>query len=182
VTTISVTTTTDEVNRIIRAMAGLSGHDVLVGIPAENAGRKDPVITNAEIGINNEFGSPAKHIPARPHLRPGVQNAGPQIAAALKKGIMQSLAGNAAGGEAALYAAGEIAVRYVRRKITEGPFVPLSPVTIQARADRGRRGAILAMKMIEAGEEPPYGMVKPLIDTGEYRRAMTYVVVKRGER
>lgn len=160
---------------IFAAVRSLTRMEVLVGVPAENAGRQpepgeERTLNNAEIGYVQEFGStiegPGGHafvIPPRPHLRPGVSDAREQIAAPLKKGIMGALKGDAAAGDKALHSAGLIAQNAVRNKITEGPFVPLAPMTMQKRKARGRTGE------------------KPLIDTGAYRQAQTYVIRPKGE-
>ena len=58
----------------------------------------------------------------------------------------------------ALHAAGLIAQASVRNEITSGAFTPLSARTLAERQARGRTGT------------------KPLVDTGQYRNSITYVV------
>ncbi|HCN2843789.1 TPA: hypothetical protein N6R16_004997, partial [Escherichia coli] len=48
--------------------------------------------------------------------------------------------------------------------------------TVEARARRGRKGATLELARRVAGESPGTDLAKPLIDTGQYRRAITHVV------
>ena len=59
---------TDALPDLLRRLAAVAQRDVLVGVPAGEA--RDDGPTNAEIGYQNEFGSPANNIPARPHLLP----------------------------------------------------------------------------------------------------------------
>ncbi len=54
--------------------------------------------------------------------------------------------------------AGTLAANSVKSFITDAEFFPLAPATIKNRLIRGRTGD------------------KPLIDTGQYRRSITYVV------
>ena len=105
-----------------------------------------------------ENGSPAANIPARPHLIPGVRDAQGQIADVLESGVRGVLAGRDTDTDRILHRVGLTAQAAVRRKIDEGPFAPLSSVTLAKRRKRGRTG------------------VKPLIDTAQYRNAINYVV------
>lgn len=160
--------------KLLSALRELTHNEVLVGVPAENAGRepepgeeKAP-LNNAEIGYLNEFGGTGKlfgHptvIPPRPHLRPGVEGAKDQIAKALGAGVRGTLAGKPDAADNALKAAGLIGQSAVRNKITEGPFVPLAPYTLQQRKAKGRTRE------------------SPLIDEGHYRDSITYVVRRKG--
>lgn len=161
---------------IIESVRALTRNEVLVGVPAENAGREPEdgqgrTLNNAEIGYVQEFGSTIEGpggqsftIPPRPHLRPGVEDAKDKIAQALKKGAIGALKGEDGAGDKALHSAGLIGQNAVRNKITEGPFVPLAPATLGKRRAKGRTGT------------------KPLIDTGAYRNSQTYVVRPKGEK
>lgn len=164
----TVKITKDRVPDLVKAIKELTSKEVLVGIPDTAAGRDDsdeggPPISNAEIGYLMETGSPAQNIPARPHLVPGVESVRDKIAKRMKSGAQAALSGRNDDVDATLTAAGITAENAVKAKITEGPFVPLSPKTIAKRKARGRTGT------------------KPLIDTGQYRRAITHVVRKKGE-
>lgn len=160
---------------IFDGIRALTKNETLVGVPAENAGRqpedgeKRP-LNNAEIGYVQEFGSTiggpngqAFSIPPRSHLRPGIEDARDKLAKALEKGVMAALRGDVGAADKALHTAGLIGQNSVRNKITEGPFVPLAPMTLQKRKARGRTGE------------------KPLIDTGSYRSSISYVVRGKNE-
>lgn len=146
-----------------KALEFLLKREILVGIPAANAAR-DPepgettAATNALIGYVMEYGSPAKNIPARPFLHPGVANAREGIELHMKKAGQLALRGKQDEIGQELEKVGLIAATSVQRKITDGPFQPLKPTTLAARRRRGRTGD------------------RPLIDTGQLRRAITYIV------
>lgn len=155
-------------DRLLDNVRNLTRTEVLVGIPAENqtrtpqAGETKALIGNAAIGYLMENGSPAQNIPARPFLAPGVEGAGDQIAARLRAAGEAALISDQSAMDRSFNAAGLIAQSSVQRAISEGSFAPLSERTLKARRARGRTGE------------------KPLIDTGQLRRAVTYVIRKRG--
>lgn len=141
---------------LLRRMAAVAQRDVLVGIPSGE--QRDDGPTNAEIGYQNEFGSPANNIPARPHLIPGVAAVQDKAVARLTQAASAAATGRMSDAERHLHAAGLIAQSSVRRTLTTAAYRPLSERTLAERRARGRTGT------------------KPLIDTGQYRNAITYVV------
>lgn len=141
---------------MLRRMAAVAQRDVLVGVPAGEA--RDDGPTNAEIGYQNEFGSPANNIPARPHLMPGVAAVQDKAVARLTQAASAAATGRMSDAERHLHAAGLIAQNSVRRTLTTAAYRPLSERTLAERRARGRTGT------------------KPLIDTGQYRNSITYVV------
>jgi len=176
----SVKMTKDKLGEVLRAVSALKNTSVLVGVPDKTANRKDgEPISNAEIGYIMETGSPANNIPARPHLVPGIQSVQDDVTGQLRKASFAALSGSTAGVTAALNAAGMIGQKGVRAKITEGPFVPLSEATLRARARRGRKGAIRELESRAAGNQPDSTNAKPLVDKGQYRQSITYVVRKK---
>lgn len=147
---------TDALPDLLRRLAAVAQRDVLVGVPA-GEGRDDGP-TNAEIGYQNEFGSPANNIPARPHLLPGVAAVQDKVVAKLAQAADAAATGRPSDAERQLHAAGLLAQNSVRRTLTTTAYRPLSERTLAERRARGRTGT------------------KPLIDTGQYRRSITYVV------
>ena len=141
---------------LLRRMAAVAQRDVLVGVPAGE--QRDDGPTNAEIGYQNEFGSPANNIPARPHLMPGVAAVQNKAMARLTQAASAAATGRMSDAERHLHAAGLIAQNSVRRTLTTAAYRPLSERTLAERRARGRTGT------------------KPLIDTGQYRNSITYVV------
>lgn len=165
-TTIKVTK--DRTADLLKVMRSLTKTQVLVGVPASETARtpeegEPEGITNAAIGYIAEFGSPAANIPERPHLIPGVQSVEDRISKAFGAAAKAAIEGNSEAVSQKQHAAGMIAQNAVRAKITDGEFATLSPKTLQKRRSRGRSGE------------------KPLIDTGQYRRSITYVVRPKGK-
>lgn len=158
----SVSVLFDHSAAILKAIQTMAQKDVLVGIPeAENTRKDDPDIGNATIGFINENGSPARNIPARPFLVPGVRAAADRCANVLKIGA-QAAFHDPAALDKALNGAGQIARDSVKRRITsqEG-FAPLAESTIAARERKGFKGT------------------KALIRTGQLLNSITYVVKDR---
>lgn len=155
----SVKVTKDRVPDLLKAVRDLTKQEVLIGIPAENAGRDDDLpINNAELGYIHEFGAPAANIPPRPFLVPGVSGAQGKFEPHLKAAANAALSGDGGKVSQGLQRAGIVAASAVKSKIDEGPFAPLSDTTIQRK-----------------------GSDKPLIDTGQMRNAVTSVVRKKGD-
>lgn len=147
---------TDALPDLLRRLAAVAQRDVLVGVPAGEA--RDDGPSNAEIGYQNEFGSPANNIPARPHLLPGVAAVQDKVVAKLTQAADAAATGRPSDAERQLHAAGLLAQNSVRRTLTTTAYRPLSESTLAERRARGRTGT------------------KPLIDTGQYRRSITYIV------
>lgn len=161
--------TKDKLSVVMRGLGELPRREVLVGIPELRTQRSTleeaQPLTNAAIGYIHENGAPEMNIPARPFLLPGIRNARAEIAKYMRQAAEALMARGQEGAmdkaERAMHAAGLVAVNAVQSKITEGPFAPLAPATIAARLRRGRTGT------------------RPLIDTGQLRRAITYVIRNR---
>lgn len=169
----------ERLKQVVAQMRAMASSEVLVGIPAATTERRaeprqkwdwdgqtltrrpEPTAeepTNAELGYIHEFGAPEANIPARPFLIPGVKNAMSASLAYLKQGAQRSLKGKGGAVEEAYHQAGLAAQSAVRNKITSGPFEPLKESTLETRRARGRTGT------------------RPLIDTGQLRNSITYVI------
>jgi len=184
----------DRVGELVDRVATLTRSEVLVGIPAEKAPRRDEgrAINNAGLAYVHEHGSPANNIPARPFLFPGVKAARKDIVAEMRKGAQNALTGQG-NVDRTLHRVGMLARNAVVNAITdpEPAFEPLKPATVRARLRRtqaGRRqlrklnaqaaqsGATRASTLAQwAGA----GNAKPLIDSGQLRAAIAYVVRSR---
>ncbi|WP_098714437.1 hypothetical protein [Acinetobacter baumannii] len=163
---------------IFQAVAELSQMDVLVGIPHGEARTDSDGLTNAQIGYLQETGSPSQNIPERPFLVPGVEEVQEPVGDKLVKAVDAALDGNSQRMMKLLESAGMIAMNSVRAYFVNGEFAPLSLATIRARARRGRKGAKQYLKQLESGPAET-GLVRPLIDTGELRKLVTYVIMKK---
>ncbi|MGG6461402.1 hypothetical protein [Solilutibacter silvestris] len=154
----------DNVEHVLRQIKALAKNEVLIGIPDETAGRQTgDAITNAAIGYIQETGSPINNIPARPFLVPGVEASLPVVEKSLKHGAKQVLRGIGGAIDKALNKSGLQAQNSVRATINSGIDPALAESTLAARKRRGRTGT------------------KPLIDTGQLRNAITYVIRKRSK-
>jgi phage gpG-like protein len=133
--------------------------DVLVGVPAEEGARKNGEgMNNATLAYIHDNGSPAANIPDRPFMQPGIAVAKERIAKFLEQGAREAMHGNPGGVEKGLQKAGLTAQASIRAAINAGIPPPLAPSTLAARKARGRTGE------------------KPLIDTGQLRNSISYVV------
>jgi hypothetical protein len=99
----------------------------------------------------------------RPHLVPGIEAVQDVIGQQLTKAVNSALDGNKQRMYFFLGTAGMKAIMSVKNLINAGEFAPLKPATIKARKARGRKSE------------------KPLVDTGQYRNAHTYVIMNKGE-
>ncbi len=160
--------TKDNVEGFKKAIRELLKNDVLVGIPDTNAerapqpGEKDTA-SNALIGYVMETGSPAKNIPARPFLVPGVESVRDDIAAQMKRGGKAALDNKPGGVEQAQIATGLIAQSAVKAKITSNIPPPLAQRTLDERKQRGVTRS------------------NTLIDTGQLLNAVNFVVRPKGK-
>lgn len=170
----TVTRSRDGVGALVKSLQLLAKKHVLVGVPEEATDRdndRDTDITNAEIAYISTFGSEDLNIPPRPFLEEGIKEGWDKIQKEAERTgrlalrtVRATRAGEVAGiaaladVEAGLNRMGIVAVDAIKKKITDGPFEPLSEVTIQKREERGFTGT------------------KPLIETGQLREAINYVV------
>lgn len=130
---------------------------VLVGIPASKSARDvDSKMTNVDIAYIQNFGAPEANIPSREFMRPGIVNAQPKIVKALR--LAGKAAFNGEDPDKYLHMAGLVAQAAIKKKITDGPFLPLAASTVAARLRSGKQSD------------------KPLINTGQLRNAISYVI------
>jgi hypothetical protein len=135
--------------------------DVLVGIPQDEAKarQEDTPINNATIGYLMDKGMPERNVPARPWLQPGVESVIPRVVKQLEEGARRALSSdNSRSVAEALERAGLVAQNGVRAYINQGIGPELAAATLAARRRRGRTGE------------------KQLVDTGQFRNSVTYVL------
>lgn len=182
-----VDVTKDNVAKIFKSMAELTGKAVYVGIPEAENSRQEEEMNNARLGYIHEFGSPIAHIPARPFLIPGVQNVEKETAAQLKNAADAALSGDSKLADQSLNRVGIIASNEVKRVINSNIPPPLKPRTVRDRyKTRGtkhrRDNEILYMQLVAGGMEPGAAQsqagIISLIDTGQLRNSITYVIKK----
>lgn len=153
-----VRVTIDKTQGLAEAINLLANNRVMVGIPQEKDSRREAGLGNAEIGYIMENGAPEVNIPARPHLKPGVRDVKERIADLLKQAGRLALEGRPDAVMRAYNAVGLTAQSAIKARVRAGIPPPLAESTLAARRRRGRTGT------------------KPLIDTGQYLAAITYVI------
>jgi hypothetical protein len=158
-----VVKTVDKIGATSAAIRKIADRAVMVGIPSTRAGRESKpgeLINNAAIGYIHEMGSPARNIPARPWLLPGVRRGLPRIVPILREVARRALT-DPASIDRGLNAAGLMAMNEVRDYLTTAHFAPLAEATLAARR---RRGVIRD---------------RPLLDTLQMLHAVDYVIRRR---
>jgi hypothetical protein len=141
--------------KITEALDVLNKHEVMVGIPDGGGVREggDPV-SNADLLFIHTNGSPVNGIPPRPVLSPAMEKNQDRISSLLRKAIDQALDGDKVGVMAALENAGLGGQNVARKYFTDSnDWKPNKDATIERK-----------------------GSSRPLIDTGDMRKAITYVV------
>lgn len=108
-----------------------------------------------DIAIWNELGT--GRIPARPFLGQTVDQHGAEIQKAAAQ-LVQKICKGQLDAQSALKQLGVLTVGYVQNQITDGDFEPNAPMTVQRK-----------------------GSDHPLIDTGQLRQGISYVICKKGE-
>lgn len=142
----------DKLASTLKAIRELAMQEVKVGFPEGSASREGDDLNNPTIAYIHEYGAPAANIPARPFLIPGVRNSLPQVEKIMKAGAIDALDGKSSA-KGTMRQVGLVAQGAVQQKISDGPFVPNKPETIRRK-----------------------GSNKPLIDRGELRKSVNFVV------
>lgn len=171
-----VTVLKDKALNVGKSLRDLTMLSALVGIPGSAGTHEGSDLTNAEIGYIHEKGSPARNIPARPFLEPGVRAAQEQIEKQLRAAGAAALEGNSAGVKSCLEKAGLIAQNSVRAQFVDNDWAPLAESTLNRRPVTARDGDGKPTKHGKSRQER--GAINPLLDKGELRKAVTYVVRK----
>lgn len=178
---------------VFRSINYLKNRNILVGIPSFSAknSRDDTKLTNAQIGYINEFGSPAKNIPARPFLRPGVKEQQPEISKKFKAAGRAATKGDIAEIEKIYQGLALTVPAGVQEYILRGLQPPLANITLAqrnlARLTKSHRDAeieeILRRAGIETGkfkDTPTDRLNLPLVNTGQLLRSIEGFVRGKG--
>jgi len=199
-----VSVTRDMAQELLMQLRTLAENEVLVGVPDINAAREDDgekkPASNAQLAYIHDNGAPEQNIPARPFMVPGLQSRMAAIEGAMRNAGRLTLTLDKAPGSMSqastraiqsLHRVGLIAQAAIRNKINEGIPPPLSPLTIAMRHhQRGtksmRKGEVEYFKLLGQGKTPAEAQtssgIKALINTGQLRNSITYVIRKRGAR
>lgn len=154
----------DRVGDFLSNVESLTAMDVLVGVPEAEADREDgdsEGINNAALAYIHDNGAPEANIPARPFMVDGIEEGKADIDREFNKAGKAALDGNMSEASKHFHIAGQKAAISIQKKIHAGPFEPLAPLTIARRKSR---------------KIAPRQGTKPLIDTAQLLRSITYVV------
>lgn len=171
---------------IFRAINYLKSRNILVGIPSFSPkNRRDDTakITNAQIGYINEYGSPARNIPARPFLIPSIKEQQDVISSKLKAAGKAAAAGDIAEIEKIYQGLALSVPSGVQEYILRGLQPPLANVTLRlrhlSRLTKSQRDAEIEELMRRAGIEtnrfkdtPTDRLNLPLVNTGQLLRSI----------
>lgn len=160
------TITKDQLPEVLEGIAKMKSESLLVGIPEAETERGGSQVTNAQIGYWMEYGSPARNIPARPWLVPGVKAAEPRTSKQFKKAGQDALRGDTHAYAQRINDAGLEAVSVIKNRIVAGIGQPLANATLHKRKTR---------------KESPHEGETPLIDTGQFLNSITYTIKDHGE-
>ena len=169
----------DKTDEVIQAISDLSRQRLLVGIPDSEAGRTDGQASNAVIGYAQEFGIPP-HLPPRPFLLPTVRDEKDLIAAQFRQMGRLALENDRRGVLRLMNALGLKIASEVKARITAGIPPPLAPSTIAGRLRKTQAGrtALRRGGFRSSTGQAAASVFIPLIDTGQLRNAITYVIRK----
>ena len=152
--------------RQVRASKSLSVRTVRVGWP--KTARYPDGTPMAAVAAWNEFGTEMngrQHVPERPYFRQAIIKAKPDLLEAMKKHIdPMTLAFD----RRVAGIVGQVMVGHIQRSITQLRDPPNAEVTIKGGWIRTKSGWWIKIK----GK----GSSNPLIDTGDMRRGVTYII------
>lgn len=162
----SFTTVVDNAKKLEAALRFQKETSVLVGIPQKKTTRLGDPVTNAELLYIHSKGSPVNNIPARPVIEPAIADDHERLGKMMVQAFRLALDGQTDKAIDQLKLTG-IRAQNVCRAWFLNPknhWPPNSPRT--------------AARKTKKGSTPP----RPLIDTGELRKSITYVIEKKGQR
>ena len=177
--------TADRTNDLLKDLLELTKKVVLVGVP-EASGRADvrkeeratkgQAMGNASLAYIHDNGSPLANIPARPFMKPGIAKVQEQINKELALVAKESLDKKEDRVDQHLHRAGLIASASIKNIINEGAgFTPLKRGTLLGRLRRRKA----AKKWDKEKREEIMESMHPLIDTGQLRNSISYVIEKK---
>ena len=158
---VEIITSVDKIGKIAKAMNFMMGNEVYVGISDETTTReKGEPVTNAELMFIHTNGSPINNIPARPVIEPAIEDDKDRLASMMEGVFLSAEKGDTDGALKKLKLAGMRAQNVCRSWFTnpKNGWAPNSPRTA-------------ARKRAKGSTDP-----KPLIDTGELRKSITYFI------
>lgn len=156
----------DKAGKLIKGINYTKDNYLLIGIPQKKTTREDEAITNAELLFIHTNGSPINNVPARPVIEPALEDDMERLTSMLKDFANEAIEGNFEEAQKQLERTGMRAQNACRNWFTN------------ADNNWPENAPSVRERKIKKGSTEP----RPLIDTGELRKSIIYVVVKDGER
>lgn len=156
----------DKVGKLIKGINYTKDNYLLIGIPQKKTTRENEAITNAELLFIHTNGSPINNVPARPVIEPALEDDMERLTSMLKDFANEAIEGNFEEAQKQLERTGMRAQNVCRNWFTN------------ADNNWPENAPSVRERKIKKGSTEP----RPLIDTGELRKSIIYVVVKDGER
>lgn len=176
--------TRNGVDKLRQGMQQLQASEVMVGFPEDTSartiekGEKD--ITNAALAYIHDKGDSEANIPRREFMRPGMESAKDQVTATLTATAARLLRRpSKLVVQQGLMQVGIQVQVAIKKEINKGVPPPLSEATLLKRAAKGRKGAAKELERRAQGLPPSTQFAKPLIDTGQLRNAVNFVIRPR---
>lgn len=163
---------TDEMVKVQKGLKWMQNNNLYVGIPDAKSARKvnkkeanvKEKVTNAELLFIHTNGSPANNIPPRPSIEPSIEQNIDTIVKRMNKTSELAMEGHFEEAQKHLGQTGQYIVGRIKRYFVEGNDWPPNSPAVQ-RAKRKKKSTI----------------PRPLIDTGQMRNSITYVISREGE-
>lgn len=180
----------DQVSAIRDSIRALADREVLVGFPEDTSQRQDDPTgpTNAALGYIHDHGAPEQSIPARPFMIPGMRAVRDRVTSMLQRTAKRVVIDKSAlNVDMEMEKVGLVVATSIKREINEGVPPPLAEATLRGRMARGpgssvAQGAFWELAWRDAGAPASTEIAKPLIDTGQLRNAVNFVVRSKRKR
>jgi hypothetical protein len=167
-----------EMKAIQEAIKEAVANEVLVGIPDDENNRTvdGAAVTNAELLYIHTHGSPVNGIPARPVIEPAIEREREKVASLLEGVANAALSGNKEAVQAAQERAGMQGANIARKWFTDeaNNWPELKPASAYSRIRKMPKAQRPALREETRGGDT--SKHKPLIDTGELRKSITYKI------
>jgi hypothetical protein len=159
-----------EGKRLLEALRHLKNGEVKVGwFEKSKYANGTPV---AGIAAQNEFGNPAKNIPARPFMRPTIQKREKYWIETVKEGAQKVLGGHLTVAQV-LDLLGSEVEGDIKKAIKQLYYPALAESTVLARINRNKK---LSSTKGQISEKNVGNITKPLVDTGIMYNTLTHEV------
>ena len=157
---------TNNVSKQFEAIEFTKNNSVYVGVQQKDTTREGDDVTNPELLFIHTNGSPARNIPARPVIEPAIHNDRERLGNMMKKAAEYVLDGEYSEALRQLELVGMRGQKVARDWFynPENHWEPNVP-------------SVIAEKLKKGSDDP-----KPLIDTNELHKSITYFVKKGGSK